>query len=79
MLDNETLLNGTLALHDVRDIEKLACSIVKNQSLSESDKSDLVAFLIATAWQLAEKYDSSKGSITFSTYATTTLQKRVID
>jgi hypothetical protein len=74
------MLAGKLALHDVRDCEALCVRIVQRSSLEPlpwHEREDLVAFLIAEAWTLSVQY--RPGSVAFSTLATTTLQRRVVD
>ena len=46
--------------------------------LSYHDAEDLQAFLVVEAWQLSERFDTTRGG-SFPTYATTTLQRRCID
>ena len=68
-----------LALHDIADTEALAASIVHGSGLELSfhDREDLLAFLVATAWQLSLVYEP--GGISFSSWAGTTLRRRLVD
>jgi hypothetical protein len=73
------MLNGTLALHDIRDVEAFVTAIVKRADLQllTEETEDLNAYLIATTWELSLKYHA--GRISFSTWAQHTLRKRIID
>lgn len=73
------MLTGKLALHDVRDAEALAASVVATSGLPLSfhDHEDLVAYLVATAWELSTRYEP--GPRSFSAWCTATLKLRTID
>ena len=73
------MLTGKLTLHDVRDVEAFTGSIVE-QSRLELDyhaREDLAAYLVATCWELSVGFEP--GGISFSTYASKTLRRRVFD
>ena len=59
------MLNGRLALHDIDDVEAFSKRIAQRHAprLSADDYEDLVAYLIATCWELSTRYtgQSSKG------------------
>jgi hypothetical protein len=74
------LLNGVLQLHDGRDAGLLCrriinCSRFAGQS---SDHEELLTYLVEECWALSLRYEPG-GSTRFSTYATNTLCKRLID
>jgi DNA-directed RNA polymerase specialized sigma24 family protein len=73
------MLNGKLALHDIHDVEQFCGRIIdqSRRQLSPQDNEDLTAYLIETCWELSLQFEP--GGITFSTYATTTLRRRVVD
>jgi len=77
------MLNGILALHDVRDVEQFCGRIIGRSrlELSAQDNEDLLAYLIETAWELSLLYDrgDSQYPPRFSVYATNFLGLRVID
>ena len=73
------MLNGKLALHDIHDVEAFCTTIAKgrNRQHNHHEQEDLIAWLIEECWILSTRYQP--GGITFSTWARTTLQKRVHD
>lgn len=72
------MLNGKLQLHDVRDVEAFTHRLLPNNpSLDPHEREDLHAYLIAECWELSLRYQP--GGITFSTWARTTLNLRIID
>jgi DNA-directed RNA polymerase specialized sigma24 family protein len=73
------MLNGTLALHDIRDVEAFCTRILKGARLeiTEQDRTDLLAYLIEITWELSSRYQP--GNLSFSTWAHRTLRHRVID
>jgi DNA-directed RNA polymerase specialized sigma24 family protein len=74
-----SLLSRPLPLFDVRDVEALCTSIVQRNrlSLDHRDREDLIAYLIATCWELSLRYEPGRTS--FSTWAGNTLRLRVFD
>jgi hypothetical protein len=62
-----TMLNGTLSLHDVDDVEAAAQKIINDFSarsrayFRDHDREDLLAFLISIAWRLSVRYDPNRG------------------
>lgn len=78
------LLNGTLQLHDIQDVEKFARRILDNHlrktrgTLNHTDTEDALAYLVETAWELSLTYNPERTS-SFSKYAYTRLSLRIID
>lgn len=70
------LLNGTLALHDVRDVEAFCAAIIQRRQpdLPWVEQDDLLAELIEDCWVLSTRFQP--GGLSFSTWAQTTLVKR---
>jgi hypothetical protein len=70
-----------LRLHDVDDGEKFAGAIASRSrlELSYHDAEDLRQFLVAELWLLSLRYDPAASSVSFSTWAGTTLRLRVTD
>lgn len=62
-----TMLNGTLQLHDLRDVEAAAHRIAEDYLkqrrayLREHDRADLIAHLIGVAWELSLTHDTARG------------------
>lgn len=74
------MLNGTLRLHDIRSIEDFCAALIPNSwqdKLEPHDYEDLLAYLIATAWELSLHHDPTRTS--FSTRAGNTLRRRQHD
>lgn len=78
------MLNGRLTLHG-EDAEDLARRVLANycrrthSKLNPADTEDALAYLIATAWELAEfHYDPKRGG-RFDSYAYSILSFRVTD
>jgi DNA-directed RNA polymerase specialized sigma24 family protein len=73
------VLNQKFPLHDLEDTEALCVWIIDRSGLELGyhEREDLLTFLIETAWELSERYEA--GGIAFSTWATTTLKRRVHD
>lgn len=82
-LHSIAVLNGKLALYDVRDVEALAASIVQRAQpdLGFHDREDLVAELVETAWELSLGYQrgDTRFPPRFSVYVTPILKRRVVD
>ena len=78
------MLNGTLALHDVRDIERLADKALTDAlrtmraTLPPQEREDALAYLIATAWEASLTYQPTR-SPSFSQYAYRRCKLRTID
>jgi hypothetical protein len=73
------LLHGVLTLHDLRDAEFLCRRIISRSRFTpqSSDHEELLTYLIEECWTLSLRYEP--GGIRFSTYATNTLRRRVVD
>src|SRR5438132_3110894 len=73
------MLNGNLELHDIRDVEGFCGRIIDRArlELSHQDNEDLWAYLIETTWELSLRFEP--GDLKFSTYATHTLRRRLVD
>jgi hypothetical protein len=73
------LLGSRFELFDIVDVERFAGRIVERSGLelSWSDREDLLASLVAYAWELSVggNYDASRAS--FSTYATIRLRSAI--
>lgn len=70
------MLNGTLTLHDIQDVEAFAAAILHRRGLTPTE--DLLAYLVEEAWKLSRRYDPRTGS-RFSAWAKLTLERRLID
>lgn len=76
------MLQGTLSLYDIRDVEALAAKVVQqsNLELGYHDKEDLIAYLVSTCWELSLEWEPDESrSWGFAAWATTTLRRRVVD
>jgi hypothetical protein len=72
------VLNGTLSLHDVRDVERFCRGIANGRfELRPDEYDDLLVYLVETCWELSLGFQP--GGVSFSTYAGITLRKRVFD
>jgi DNA-directed RNA polymerase specialized sigma24 family protein len=75
------VLNGRLQLHDIHDTEAYVHHLLRKgrwyHNLPPHQYEDLTTYLIAQAWELSTRYQP--GGITFSTWAHTTLTKRITD
>ena len=79
--DIRAVLNETLALHDVQDVERFANRIAHDAlgaSLRAHERDDLIAYLVAELWRASLSYDSARAS-SFSTHAYQLGRRRVID
>lgn len=78
------VLGAKLALHDVDDVEGIAGRVLGERlrewraSLPPHLREDALAFLIATAWELSERYEAERG-ISFSAYCYRGLRLRLVD
>jgi hypothetical protein len=74
------LLHGVLTLHDVRDAELLCRRIISRSRFApqSSDHEELLTYLNEECWSLSLRYEPGR-TISFNTYATRTLSKRIID
>jgi DNA-directed RNA polymerase specialized sigma24 family protein len=68
-----------LALWDIDDTQRFVGAIVSRSGLelSWSDREDLEQTLQIVAWEISLKF--KPGGVTFSTYASTILKRRVVD
>ena len=76
------MLNGTLSLHDVRDVEAFCAKVVHRSGLrlDTDQQNNLLAYLIGECWLLSERYDPGNGHTTsFAGWAAHDLRRRVID
>lgn len=72
------LLNGTLSLHDIEDVEAFCIWIMESRNgLAPHESEDCLAYLVASAWELSLVYEYSLG--TFATFARTGLRRRLAD
>jgi hypothetical protein len=62
------VLNGTLSLHDVRDVESLAQLLLCRTGFHIDDREDALTWAIERIWELSLRYDPGRGS-TFANYA----------
>lgn len=78
---SEPVLNERFALHDIRDVEAYCAQILHrhDHQLNPTDREDLLAYLIETAWELSLKYDPAGRPARFGVYAHPILQRRVTD
>lgn len=53
------LLNETLQLHDVNDVEFFCSQIVQHSGLALSyhEREDLTTYLVGVCWELSERYN----------------------
>lgn len=78
------LLATPLAVHDVRDLESHVRALVDlqlglwNAKLDATMYEDLLAYLLATAWAIALRYEPSS-SLAFSTFSRRILRLRIVD
>lgn len=85
------LLNGVLTLHDVTDVEALVRRALHDQlratqaTLPPHEHDDATAYLIATCWELAQRYDPTRArpghgkTSNFATWAYRILRRRIAD
>jgi len=75
------MLSAKFSLHSIADVEhfcsrSLSTSLARsNMYLSPEQREEALAYLIAEAWWLAQRYDADRG-ISFSTYCGTYLPGR---
>jgi hypothetical protein len=68
------VLKGRLALFDVRDTERLVSKALEDQlrgmgaALSEHDREDALAYLVATVWEASRRFEPSRSKC-FEHYA----------
>ena len=78
------MLNGVLALHDIKDVEKFTAGILNEwlhgpRRLDPWRQESLHAYLIAAAYDLAQRYEQRPRRWSFSKYAHTILRRRITD
>jgi len=72
-------------LHDVRDPEALCHSVLKSVigsnggHFSAADREDVMQYLRTVIWRLSERYKPGRSRISFSTYASYILRRRMVD
>lgn len=69
------MLNGTLTLHDIRDVEAFCAHFLHKRNRAHDE--DLLAYLIEETWILSQRYDGTRGS-RFSAWARLTLERHLI-
>lgn len=72
------MLNGTLSLHDIRDVEAFCTTILDRRGLTGPDREDLLAHLIEETWILSAR-DPKPWTRSFSGWVCPLLQLRLID
>jgi DNA-directed RNA polymerase specialized sigma24 family protein len=74
------MLNGTLQLHDIRDVEAYCRTLLQNARLeiTQHDAEDALAYLVETAWELSTK-EPRQWHTSFSGWLTPLLRLRIID
>jgi hypothetical protein len=78
------MLRGKLVLHDVPDVEVLCVKVVRSYERTTqadfppADREDLVAYLIAAAWELSIRFDAGRG-VPFESILRLQLPFRVVD
>lgn len=75
------MLNGKLELWDVRDTEALCGRVIQMSGLEldHHEREELLAYLVALAWELSLEYEPGIIRRGFSLWVTTTLRRRVTD
>jgi hypothetical protein len=78
------MLQGTLTLHDLRDVEAF-CNAALDQALNRSranlrpaDHDDALAYLISQTWRLSLRYDHNKNP-SFTSFARTFQPRFLVD
>lgn len=78
------VLGAKLSLHDVDDVEGLAGAVLEERLrlwrvyLKPHLHEEAIAYLVATAWELSEKFDAARSS-SFAAYAGASLRLRLVD
>jgi hypothetical protein len=79
------VLNGKLELHGVEDVEQLCVKVLNgwerrtHTRLNPADREDAIAYLVATAWEIASfHFDPGKG-VRFEQHLHSILSFRVVD
>jgi hypothetical protein len=79
-----SLLGRTWALHDLEDAERFVSKVLddslrkRGAYLRSHEREDALSFLLATLWELSERWDPERAP-SFATYAYRTLRLRVVD
>lgn len=74
-----------MSLHDVQDIEAHCRATIKRALganggyLSHDQEDELLAYLLSVASRLAERYDRTRSSLSFSSFASKICERRVVD
>jgi hypothetical protein len=71
------VLNGTLALNGIHDVEAFCIYILKRLKLTPHEHEDALAYLIEETWILSTHHKPGAG--TFPAHAATRLPQRLID
>ncbi len=80
--DVEKLAQSVLSAHERAGVKRNGCLDRPGMTLTESDREDLLAYLIAEAWKASQRFDSrddGRGSNRLAGFVVWTLHKRLID
>ena len=75
------MLHGKLVLFDIADTEAFCAQIIHrgHHQLGHHQREDLLAYLIATAWEISQRWDPTASTVPFSVWALHILRCRVND
>ena len=75
------VLGSRLALHDVDDVERLCRRVIRQSGLELNfhEEEDLLAYLVATTWELSLRFERGVIRKDFGCWATVTLKRRTTD
>lgn len=73
------MLNGTLTIGNIQDVEGYCNRVIERHrpGLHQQTREDLLAYLIATTWELHQRH--RPGTLPFSAYAHAQLPLRIVD
>ena len=75
------MLNGSLSLHDIADVESFCSRVVDKRGVTDFgylDRDDLVLDLIVYVWRLSEQFDRRRGTA-FSKFVSFALSRYIVD
>jgi DNA-directed RNA polymerase specialized sigma24 family protein len=75
--DVEKLARSVLSAHERGGVKRNGSLDRPGMTLTESDREDLLAYLVSTAWQLAQKFEPGRGRL--AGYVVQNLHRRLID